>query len=138
MSYMPKLNAAGTAYVKHAWETTGQPELLVDSGAVANAPAAANLPAVAGKVNQLYGVDLTIGGATAASIVNLTVTGIVGGTQTFPVAVPAGVASITPCTLTFDPPLQATAANVAIGVSLAALGTGNTIARTVSRGGFLA
>ena len=97
------------------------------SGNVANASAAATLPAVAAKTNYLSGLILTGAGATAASVVTATVTGLLGGTMSITVAVPAGAtASIVPVSLAFNPPLPASAVNTAIVVTLPALGAGNT------------
>jgi hypothetical protein len=49
------------------------------SGSVANSVATATLPAVAGKTNFLSGLDVTGSGASAASVITGTISGIVGG-----------------------------------------------------------
>ena len=105
-------------------------------GATAAAGAtSATMPAVAGKTNYLTGFAVTGGGATAASIVTVTVTGLVGGTQTYKVAIPAGTtAGITPLIATFVPPLPASAANVAIAINLPSFGAGNTDAAVAAYG----
>lgn len=106
------------------------------SGNVANASAAATLAAVSGKTNYLSGFTITASGATAASVVTATVTGLKGGTVAYTVAVPAGVtASVQPLVVSFYPALPASAANTAIVVTLPALGSGNTNA-TVSATGY--
>lgn len=105
------------------------------SGNVANASAVATLAAVAAKTNYLSGVEITFAGATAASVVLATITGLLGGTQTIVVPVPAGVAVAgVPVLLNFYPPHPASAVNTAIAVTLPALGAGNTNACVNARG----
>lgn len=105
------------------------------SGNVANASAAATLAAVAAKTNYVTGVEFTFAGATAASVVVATITGLLGGTQSFIVAVPAGAAvGGVPIALKFDPPHPASAVNTAITATLPALGAGNTNACANIRG----
>lgn len=97
------------------------------SGNVAAATATATLAAVAAKTNYLTGVDIDTAGATAAACVNLTITGLVGGTQTVPFCTLAGVAVQNPRVQIRPPaPLPASAVNVAIVVALPSLGAGNT------------
>lgn len=106
------------------------------SGNVANATATATLAAPgAGITNYLTGFEITAAGATAAAVVLVTVTGTIGGTMTFVFAVPAGAtAPATPLIVAFPEPIPASAANVAIVVSLPALGAGNTNAAVVAHG----
>jgi hypothetical protein len=105
------------------------------SGNVANASAAAALSAVAAKTNYVTGVEFTFAGATAASVVIATVTGLLGGTQSFIVSVPVGATvGGTPLVLKFDPPHPASAVNTAITATLPALGSGNTNACANIRG----
>lgn len=105
------------------------------SGNVANASAAASLTAAASKTNYVTGVDISFAGATAASVVTATLTGLLGGTQSYSIAVPAGAAvQGTPLTLRFTPPHPASAANTAITITLPALGAGNTNAAVNIRG----
>lgn len=97
------------------------------SGNVANASAAATLAAVAGKKNWITGFALTGSGATAAAVVNATVAGVEGGTQTYTFTFPAGAAvAAEPLVVTFPTPLPATGVNTAITVTLPAAGAGNT------------
>lgn len=97
------------------------------SGNVANASAAASLPAVAAVTNFLAGVEITFAGATGALNVIATITGLLGGTRSYICTVPAGVAvQGTPLLLRFDPPIPSSAVNTAIVVTLPALGAGNT------------
>lgn len=96
----------------------------------------ATLAAVAGKTNYLSGFRVTGGGATAASLVEVTVTGLLGGTATYILGVVAGAtAANQPLNMCFDPPIPASAANVAIVVTVPSLGAGNTKS-TVSAHGF--
>jgi hypothetical protein len=113
----------------------GTTSLQASSGNVANASAVATLAAAAGKTNYLSNVIIAGAGATAASVVLATITGLLGGTVTIPVAVPAGVTTgIAPLVLNFNPPLPASAANTAIVVTLPALGAGNTNAAVTAAG----
>lgn len=105
------------------------------SGNVANAAAVATLPAVAGKTTYCTGMVITGAGATAASIVIATVTGLLGGTAVYVTAVSAGaMIGNTPLVLDFTPALPASAVNTAITLSLPALGLGNTNAAVNLRG----
>ena len=97
------------------------------SGNVAAATATATLPAIATKTNYISGVDIDAGGATGAACVNLTITGLVGGTATYPVCVIAGATLQNPrIQIRFPAPMPASAINVAIVASLPSLGAGNT------------
>lgn len=97
------------------------------SGNVAAATATATLPAAVGKTTYISGWSLTGAGATAGTIVNLTVAGLTGGTHTHNVVVPAGVTtSITPMDQNYTPPIPASATNTAIVVSVPTFGAGNT------------
>lgn len=97
------------------------------SGNVANAIAAATLAASAGVTNYISGFEISGSGATAASVVTVTVTGLLGGTQSYTLAVVAGAALGNPMlAVQFAPPFPASAVNTAITVSCPALGAGNT------------
>jgi hypothetical protein len=113
----------------------GGTAIAASSGNVANASAAASLAAVAAKTNFITGLEITFAGATAASVVVATLTGLLGGTQSFVVAVPAGVTvgGNSVC-IKFDPPHPASAVNTAITATLPALGAGNTNACVNVRG----
>lgn len=97
------------------------------SGNVAAAAATATLAGVAGKTTYITGFRCGGGGATAASLVAITVTGLVSSTQTYTIGPVAGVTLITqPVERRYEPPVPASAANTAIVVSMASLGAGNT------------
>lgn len=103
----------------------------------------ATLPASANSTTWIEGFDVTGGGATAASIVEITVTGLqtATGTLKFEMNVLAGVTGPVNAqgglSVTFPEPLPASAANTAIVVTLPTLGSGNT-ASSVTAYGFQA
>lgn len=107
----------------------------VSSANGAAAQITATMPAVAGQTNYITGFEITAGGATAAAVVDATVAGLLGGTATYVYGAPAGAGvPATPLVVTFNPPIPASAANVAIVVTLPSLGAGNTKARINLRG----
>lgn len=111
-------------------------QVSASSGNVAAASAVATLAGVAAKTTYISGFSITGAGATGASVVSATVTGVLGGTQTYTVPVPAGAAvGITPLFVEFNPPLPASAVNTAIVLTLPSLGSGNTNA-TVNAWGY--
>jgi hypothetical protein len=106
------------------------------SGNVANAIATATIPAVVGKTAFISGFTISGAGATAALVVNPTVTGIISGTKTYTYAAVAGVGLINQVLdVQFCPPIPASAVNTAIAVACPALGAGNTN-NTVNAYGF--
>jgi hypothetical protein len=111
--------------------------ITASSGNVAAATATATLAAGgANRLTYICGFAATGGGATAAAVVNLTVTNVVTGTMTFTygAVLGAGVPN-PPLVVLFSPCLQANAANTTIVVSFPSLGTGNTNA-AISAWGF--
>lgn len=100
--------------------------LNASSGNVAAGVTTATLPAIAGKTNYLTKMDIDGGGATAGSIINCTITGLVGGTATYPFAVIAGVLLGNTKSIVPPAPLPASAVNVAIVGSCPSFGAGNT------------
>lgn len=108
-------------------EKIGIVKVLATSGNVAAGVAAATIPAVPGKLNYITGFSITGTGATLASPVVVTVTGMSGGTITFTAAATAGVLlGNTPFNYEFPAPVPASAINTAIVVSCASLGAGST------------
>lgn len=108
---------------------------VIGTANVAHAAATATLPAAVGVTTYMTGFEVTFGGATGASLVTVTVTGAKGGSPQYTIAVPAGATLAgTPLIVTFNPPLQASAANTAIVVSVPDLGVGNTADTVVSHG----
>jgi hypothetical protein len=113
----------------------GRKQVNATSGNVAAAVATATLPAVAGRINFLTSFEVTGGGATAGSLVVVTVTGLLGGTLSYIFAPPAGATlGATPLTVAFPYPLEATGTNTAIAVSCPSLGAGNTNAAVCAHG----
>lgn len=108
------------------------------SGNVANAAASAVLTGTATTTVYISGFTCTPGGATAAALVNITVTNTLGGTLTYTAGAPAGAAVMgTPINVQFNPPHPASAVNTAITVSMPALGAGNTNAACVATGFYM-
>lgn len=95
----------------------------------ANAQQVATITPGAGVTAFLQSFRITGLGATAASTVTATLTGVQGGTINYPVSVPAGVTvPITPVTDTFGTTgLQASGPATAISLTLPAFGAGNTL-----------
>lgn len=100
--------------------------LSASSGVVAAGVAAATLTNAANRTTYITGFSVTAGGATAGSLVNVTVAGLVGGTQTFVLAIPTGVALGAVLTYDFPTPIPASAPNGVIIVSCPSAGAGST------------
>ncbi len=114
----------------------GSTVVTASSGNVANAAAAASLPAPGAAVlNYATGFVITAGGATAGSLVLATLAGVLGGTMTFAIAIPAGATlGAQPLVVSFPTPIPASALNTAITLTLPAAGVGNTNAAVVLTG----
>lgn len=113
----------------------GATAVTAASGNVAAGTATATLPAVALKTNSITGFSITGGGATGASVISCTVVGLIGGTQTYTFAVPAGATlGATPFVRTYSWPVPASAVNTAIVVSCPTFGAGNTNASVNAEG----
>jgi hypothetical protein len=112
-----------------------QPVKSISSGNVANASAVATLAGGTQQFTYLTGFEATFSGATAAVCVNLTITGGLGGTLTYPVCAPAGATLAGyPVGFEFIPPLRSSAVNTSFVVTLPALGAGNTNAAVNAHG----
>ena len=115
--------------------SAGMSGVIAKSGVVANGIASATIPAVAGKKNYISGFEITGTGATLGAAATAVLSGIVNGPVQYVVAAPAGVlVAVAPLVVTFDPPIPATDVNVAITLSLPALGLGNLNASVVIHG----
>ncbi len=92
-----------------------------------------------GQRTYICGFVITGGGATAASFIDVTVTGLLGGTATYKLFIPAGAATtpITPLSVHFSQPLPSSATNTAIVVNVPSFGAGNLHAAATAYG-FLA
>ena len=113
----------------------GATPITAASGNVANATATATLAAVAGKTTYITGFTVTGTGATAGLAVSVSVAGTIttGLTYTSAAAVGALIAN-TPLIVRFNPAVPASATNIAIAVSIPALGLGNTNSTVVAHG----
>lgn len=128
----------GTAQIPHYMVSVGNPAVTGSSGNVANASAAATLTSAVGKTAHINGFQCTGAGATAASVVTVTVAGVITGTMSYSVAVPAGVTTgINPLIVSFPRPVPASATNTNIVVTMPALGAGNTNAVCSAQGHLL-
>ena len=109
--------------------------VTASSGNEANTNAVATLAAASGKTTWITGFTCTASGATAASVVEVTVAGVISGTMTFTFVAPAGATTAAvPLAVAFPYPVPASAVNTAIVVTLPALGAGNTNASVVATG----
>lgn len=89
----------------------------------------ATLAAVAGKRTHIVGFVVDGLGATVASVIEVTVTGVLGGTLRRKLNVPAGASiAVTPLVVEFGRPIPASADNTAIVVNVPSFGAGNTSA----------
>jgi hypothetical protein len=108
------------------------------SSSSANAAAANNntLPGAAGATTYVTGFEITGDGATAGAIITVTLTGILGGTATYYITIPAGATTaITPLAVEFSSPgFPASGANTAITLNVPSFGAGNTNAAVTIRG----
>jgi hypothetical protein len=121
----PLITQKGSEVPSGATQVTGS------SGVVSAATAAAALPAVSAKTNYVSGISITGGGATSASLITCTLTGLVTGTQSYVFAVASGAtAGSTALQRTFNPPVPASAVNTALTLSCPTFGSGNTAAAT--------
>jgi hypothetical protein len=108
----------------------------VDNSATgAAAPIVATLPAVAGATTFITGFEVTGGGATLGSDISITVTGILGGTKTYVLSVPAGVLlGVVPLVVQFSRPIPASAPNTVIAVNVPSFGAGSTVQAVTAHG----
>ena len=110
---------------------------VASSGNVAAATATATFAAVATMRWYITGFTVTVGGATALTAVDGTITGLMGGTMAFPVFFPTGATLPgTDKTVTFRPPIPASGVNTAVVLSVPSGGVGNTKS-TVNLFGYL-
>lgn len=127
-AYVTMTDGAGNIQSVAAGTVVGSTSIAASSGNVAAATATATLTGAASQTTYITGFQINGSGATAASVVNATITGLVGGaTLTYPVSVTAGaILTNQPVTVSFYPPLPASAANTSIVISCPSLGAGNT------------
>lgn len=95
----------------------------------------ATLAASVGQNTYLLGFQISGGGATGASVIACTVTGLKGGTITIDVAIPgAATTQVGPVAPPIEWPLISSAQNTAIAVSCPSFGSGNTTAAVAAEG----
>lgn len=93
------------------------------------------LPAQVGAKTYLEGFHITGSGATAASIVNVTITGLLCGTLNYNVVVPAGVnTAVNFAPVIFPTPLPSNAVNTTVVINIPNFGSGNTNVAVVAYG----
>lgn len=120
-------NGAAHVTLVGGMQPAGATSLSSSSGNVAAAAAVGTLAGAAGQTTYMSGFIISGAGATAASVVTATVTGLAGGTMSITVPVPAGATlGITPIFVEFNPSLPASAANTSLVLTLPSLGAGNT------------
>ena len=106
-----------------------------DSSTGAASALTATLAAATGKTTYITGFEVTGGGATAASVVLVTVTGTITGTLNYYLAIPAGAAVGTvPLIVAFARPIPGSAVNTAVVVNVPSFGAGNTQAAVAAHG----
>ncbi len=109
--------------------------LTASSTGAAQANNCALAASTGGKRTYIAGFAVTGAGATGASVIDVTVTGVLGGTQTFKLVIPAGAgAAIVPLVVAFDPPIPSSAINTAITVNVPSFGAGNLHAAATAYG----
>ena len=98
----------------------------------------ATLPAASGKTTYIEGFDITGGGATAASVIEVAVGGLAAGNLKYELNILAGATGPMNAqggfSIRFPEPLPASGLNTAITVTVPSFGTGNTNASVVAYG----
>ena len=108
---------------------------LVATATVAAATATATLTSNQNRLAYLNGFTVSGLGATSAGTSTITVTGLLGGTQTYQLAIPAGATTATVLQqVNFPMPVPASAVNTNIVVSATTFGAGNTNANVTAYG----
>jgi hypothetical protein len=108
----------------------GQGATTAAAGALAPA-----IAAVAGVTGYCTGFEVTGGGATGASVIDVTITGLLEGTLHYAMAIPAGATlGVLPLVVEFTRPRQASAVNTAITLNVPSFGAGNTLADAAIHG----
>lgn len=109
---------------------------LAVSAQVAAAANNQTLAASPGRRTYISGFTVDGLGATGAAVINVTITGLLGGTLTYPLDVPAGAGATLarPLRIEFSRPIPASADNTAIVVNVPSFGAGNTQANASAHG----
>lgn len=102
---------------------------------VAAASTTATITAVAGRMAFINGFIVNGLGATAGSVIAITVTGVQGGTQTYQYNVIAGATTINPVfQINFPMPVAASGYATNIVVNVPSFGAGNTNSNVTAYG----
>jgi hypothetical protein len=110
---------------------------ITQTGSATGAASAitATITSAPSRMAYLTGFQVTGGGATGASVIVVTVTGIQGGTMSYDIAVPAGATAAAPnLVITFPVPVAASALNTNIVVNVPSFGAGNTNSAVAAQG----
>ena len=109
---------------------------FIRAATVAAAICTVNIPAIQGRTIYVSGVQITGGGATAASTVSTAVSGLIGDQFYWQINVPVLPAGIIPAFGNFNPPLPALP-NTAVSIGVGSFGTGNLIETVNVQGYYL-
>lgn len=102
---------------------------LGEAQTVAAAAMNPTLAAAAAETTWITGFSIDGLGATAGSVIEATIVGVLGGTKRFKLTIPAGVAvAIARLVVEFARPIPASAVNTAIVLNVPSFGAGNTSA----------
>jgi hypothetical protein len=109
--------------------------MLAQSSANAASTNNISLAAAANQTTYCTGFQITGAGATAGSVILVTLTGVVIQTQNYQLTIPTGaVVGVPNLIVTFNPPLPASAVNTAITLNVPSFGAGNTNAAAAIQG----
>jgi hypothetical protein len=124
-----------TVYFKDPWTVINGLTAVDAASALAAAANNVSLPAVPGQTNSVSGFEITGTGATAGSTIVVTLTGIVGGTASYDLVIPAGAGlAVNSLLVEFPVAIQATGPNVAITLNVPSFGAGNLNATAAIHG----
>ena len=114
---------------------TGATALVAGSANAANQSASATLTPAAGKTAYISGFAITGSGATVGLPVAVTVIGIIGGTRSYTYSFAASaILGNDPLVINYNPPIPASAADIAIQVTCQASGAGGLNNNIVAHG----
>lgn len=132
---LAQYNGAPVTVTSQDYYPAGATPITAASGVVTAATATATLTATSTTKAWITGFSITGGGATGASLITCTVTGLVTGTQSYVVGVVAGVTLANPkFERAFSVPVPASAVNTNIVVSCPTFGVGNNGASVNAEG----
>jgi hypothetical protein len=127
MSVSPAANREAVPVIDRYAAGSGD---VTESGDAQTGAASAITPtiaAVAAKTGYVTGFSVDGLGATAGSVIEVTLTGLLGGTRRYKLTIPAGATvAITRLVVEFARPIPASAVNTAIVLTVPSFGAGNT------------